>query len=110
MRSVRLACVRRAASVRPEPGSNSLVMVFKERPNRSLASRQITLYTKCSIPCMHSDAMRLELLLKEFISHPIYMYIHGNAGCTLLCNRVSSSALLPNLDTARRKTARLHMA
>ena len=25
VRSVRLACVRRAASVRPEPGSNSLV-------------------------------------------------------------------------------------
>ena len=28
MRSVRLACVRRAASVRPEPGSNSLVNGF----------------------------------------------------------------------------------
>ena len=27
--SVRLACVRRAASVRPEPGSNSLIMVLK---------------------------------------------------------------------------------
>ncbi len=27
--SVRLACVRRAASVRPEPGSNSLIMVSK---------------------------------------------------------------------------------
>ena len=28
--SVRLACVRHAASVRPEPGSNSQQMVFKE--------------------------------------------------------------------------------
>ena len=27
--SVRLACVRRAASVRPEPGSNSLKFVLK---------------------------------------------------------------------------------
>ena len=27
--SVRLACVRRAASVRPEPGSNSLILVLK---------------------------------------------------------------------------------
>ena len=28
LNSVRLACVRRAASVRPEPGSNSLVFVY----------------------------------------------------------------------------------
>ena len=29
--SVRLACVRRAASVRPEPGSNSLVKLYIHR-------------------------------------------------------------------------------
>ena len=30
--SVRLACVRHAASVRPEPGSNSLKIVYKQLP------------------------------------------------------------------------------
>ena len=29
--SVRLACVKRAASVRPEPGSNSLVSLYLNR-------------------------------------------------------------------------------
>ena len=29
--TVRLACVKHAASVRPEPGSNSLKIVFKRR-------------------------------------------------------------------------------
>ena len=32
--SVRLACVRRAASVRPEPGSNSLKFVLKRPSGR----------------------------------------------------------------------------
>ena len=36
--SVRLACVRHAASVRPEPGSNSLKIVSKQLPKKPLKS------------------------------------------------------------------------
>ena len=36
--SVRLACVRRAASVRPEPGSNSLVSLYVNVPSGTLIS------------------------------------------------------------------------
>ena len=43
--SVRLACVRHAASVRPEPGSNSLKIVFKSlSASKSLFRASLALY------------------------------------------------------------------
>ena len=62
--SVRLACVRRAASVRPEPGSNSLIMVLK-----TLASFQSLIKDDpASFPLLVSLYVRLSTDALNFVS------------------------------------------
>ena len=59
--SVRLACVKRAASVRPEPGSNSL---FKLYPNTLLKSNMISVL-HCRVFCIFQSL--LDLLTSRFL-------------------------------------------
>src|SRR6476469_2080125 len=37
--SVRLACVKHAASVRPEPGSNSPLNAYRHRPRKAIVNK-----------------------------------------------------------------------
>ena len=47
--SVRLACVKRAASVRPEPGSNSLKSLYVKAPFDALISILLTHYSQLTL-------------------------------------------------------------
>ena len=83
--TVRLACVRRAASVHPEPGSNSHFKVLLPRaPDPSLVSFLF-------VPCLlllgsFTLAYFSEFLLKEF-----------SGSCILFCLRLSRSCCRPGL-------------
>ena len=50
-KSVRLACVRHAASVRPEPGSNSLKMILKQPCGRSNQSQSLIAHSMLAHLC-----------------------------------------------------------
>ena len=63
--SVRLACVRRAASVRPEPGSNSLLNpIFQPVSQLNSSSKRFAFF----ITCVHSLFYEVELPLLKKIS------------------------------------------
>ena len=64
--SVRLACVRRAASVRPEPGSNSLLNPIYQQ--LSLLISQVIKRFAFFITCVHSLFIEVELPLLKKIS------------------------------------------
>ena len=65
--SVRLACVRRAASVRPEPGSNSLLNPFIYQLPQQLIS-QVTKRFAFFITCVLSLFYVVEIPLSKKIS------------------------------------------
>ena len=60
--SVRLACVRRAASVRPEPGSNSLLNPIYQRVSSLISSSKRFAFF---ITCVHSLFYEVELPLSK---------------------------------------------
>ena len=60
--SVRLACVRRAASVRPEPGSNSLLKVVYQRAK--------VLFVILFIP--NANAFLYFVFFKSFLDFPFF--------------------------------------
>ena len=80
--SVRLACVRHAASVRPEPGSNSLKIVSKQSPQEPLKSifQSSQLFTSSdvfstpdiSIPNLLSQVIHL---LKEIFKGSFFVVV-----------------------------------
>ena len=70
--SVRLACVRHAASVRPEPGSNSLKIVFN-RPFGRLNHSQ-------SFECSFRALSALAFLVSRSLSSPVGILSYPSKG------------------------------
>ena len=58
--SVRLACVKRAASVRPEPGSNSLVKLYPNSLSRFMIS-----VLHCRVFCIFQSLLDFLLLVSS---------------------------------------------
>ena len=75
--SVRLACVRRAASVRPEPGSNSLVSLYIHCSMQLISFLTITIRSQLPFDF---------LVFSDFSCFPISWNFQGFCTCSALFN------------------------
>ena len=82
---VRLACVRRAASVRPEPGSNSLLIVYHR--TKQIAPPARSYLTKDLFLKLLSSSLTIELS----VSLGIYL-------CNILLLRIQGFPMLFNFQ------------
>ena len=73
--SVRLACVRHAASVRPEPGSNSPLYLW------SFASSVLLLCLLCAVFPLLDGAERFLISLLIFRFCSVFLYWHVSSYC-----------------------------
>ena len=95
-KSVRLACVRHAASVRPEPGSNSLL-------NNSNISLDMSLTIKSSSELSQSSCMHHSLCLTGF---PVK---HKKQCCPLFAGACSLRCLISKVRLAFLSTSRIQL-
>ena len=78
LHSVRLACVKRAASVRSEPGSNSQVKPFvPKRPPASYLSDASQIYMRPMLYAAYISSRFCSLLRSMIVSILIYFPFHS---------------------------------